>query len=480
MLGAAHGGPFIRLPAVEVPVMRSSVIASLSRVLIPGLVVLFGATACQSTPSITKGPQGAHVPASAGGPQRPANPAASAAVASAAVASAPAAPAAAASAAVAASQAVATPTAPPSEPVAAPTGLALAGRDGRDAYGYPTRYVDKAALRGLLEARRFAELTRSFEAFQVRFEADHRYEYWPTDASDAFGSGEPGLLPLLNAWVAATPASFAPHLARGSYWQMVGNRRRGVKWAADTSEGEFAGMHDANVLAHRDLARALELRPKLVAAYRVQMILLYGDADARMRRTRDAALAICPECFCIRCQYIMTQVPRWGGSYAAMAAYARESERLPNRKLRLLKGLIDQDQANMLHLNRRYAEALTVINRACALGDYSKFLLQRAQTYRRLNRLDEALKDLDRGLAVRPTDELLTFERAKVHSLAGHCELAASDLAAGLRLDPENPFGRATRDIVVPALAREAAEARLAGRRADADRLRTLMAQLER
>ena len=359
-----------------------------------------------------------------------------------------------------------------------PTALALAGNEGRDSYGYPTQYVDKAGLRSLLLHKRYADLTRNLETFQARFEADNSYEYWPTDAADAFGSSEPQLLPFLNEWVIASPDSFAPYLARGTYWQNVARTSRGVKWAPDTSEEELAGMRDAHGLSRKDLARSLQLRPKLMAAQWVQMATLYGEAEDARRRTLDAALASCPRCYLIRAAYMSTLVPRWGGSYEAMAAFARESEQVPNPKMRLLKGYVDQDQANMLHISRRYAEALVAIERACALGDHPRFLKQRGQAYRRLNQLDKAMQDFDRALELHPPDSDMILQRAKIHSLAQRWEPAARDLVAGLRIDPSSEFGLTTRGIVLPPLLNEATQAQQAGRRGDAVRLIELAAQL--
>lgn len=67
----------------------------------------------------------------------------------------------------------------------------LLGPEGADADGYPTRYVDRAALRSLLHAHRFKDLDRYIEELQAAFEADPRKEYWPIDAGEAFGSAEP-------------------------------------------------------------------------------------------------------------------------------------------------------------------------------------------------------------------------------------------------------------------------------------------------
>ena len=71
-----------------------------------------------------------------------------------------------------------------------PTALPLVGDDGTDGNGYPRRWVDRAALRSLLGAQRFSDLTRYFEELQSAFEKDPRKEYWIADAAAAFDGGE--------------------------------------------------------------------------------------------------------------------------------------------------------------------------------------------------------------------------------------------------------------------------------------------------
>jgi hypothetical protein len=56
-------------------------------------------------------------------------------------------------------------------PAPAASSLALAGAEGQDAFGYPTRYVERPALRGLLQRRKFKELNSQVERLQAEFDA---------------------------------------------------------------------------------------------------------------------------------------------------------------------------------------------------------------------------------------------------------------------------------------------------------------------
>ncbi len=162
----------------------------------------------------------------------------------------------------------------------------MVGEPGTDAYGYPLTTADKRGLVSLLRHRRYADLSGYVESFQADFEADFRKEYWPIDALDAFDTADPSLEPLLEEWAKEMPGSFAPHAARGMYFVAVGWSRRGTRWAAETSEAQFAQMRRYHTRARDNLQQALALRPKLVAAYR----RLIGIA---MAATSDPAPASC-------------------------------------------------------------------------------------------------------------------------------------------------------------------------------------------
>ncbi|MDF2694684.1 MAG: hypothetical protein K0S65_3067, partial [Labilithrix sp.] len=214
--------------------------------------------------------------------------------------------------------------APP--PRVADAGAPLAGPEGIDKDGFPTQHVDRVVLRGMLMRKEYAALTELFERFQRDFEGDNNRETWPMEAADAFDSAEDALNESLDAWVAATPSSFAPYLARGTHWASVGWARRGGRWAKDTPSEDFVAMRHAFELARPDLEKSVALRPKLVAAQRRLIYIGRAGGDGALAEGAiSSALAACPSCFRVRVAYIANTTPRWGGSYAMMETFARKS-----------------------------------------------------------------------------------------------------------------------------------------------------------
>ncbi|APR79166.1 GTP cyclohydrolase III (methanopterin) [Minicystis rosea] len=357
-------------------------------------------------------------------------------------------------------------------PVPLPTALPLLGPAGRNADGEQTQYVDRPALRSLLFHGAHADLTRYLEQLQAEFEADPRCEYWPIDAGDAFSSAEPGLLAKLDAWVAATPDSFAPYLARAAHWRAVAQARRGADWALSTPGADFSAMRDAVVRGLADTERALALRPKLVAARRLQILMAGLDGDRGLTREAvDKAIAVCPTCFQVRVAYIYSLTPRWGGSHGAMDAFARAAVDPSRPRLRLLTGYADLDRARTLRGQRQLGAARAALEPALALGEHWDFLLERAAIELADNKIEAALDALDRAAALRPGSPFVLGDRARARAKAKRWEDAASDLLAVLRVDPTDSDARSVHGLVVENLARAAWEHHRADHRDDAARV---------
>lgn len=362
-------------------------------------------------------------------------------------------------------------------PAPAPDSLPLVGPDGVDTDGYPLRFVDPAGLRSLLFHRRFLDLTRYFEAYQEKFEADPRYEYWPTGAADTFDSAEPELIPLLDEWCNASPGSFAPFLARGAHGVAVGWAMRGGAWAADTPDEDFDAMSRALKKAAKDLDRARSLRPRLIAAqrYLFNIQMLEGRSP---RRVFEDSIRICPTCFRFRIAYINSLEPRWGGSHAAMREFAEAAGTFGNPKLKLLAGYVDLDKAHDAKNAGRLDEALKAIERACAIGEHWPFLTMRAEIQAERGDLQAAAADADRAVAIRPGESSVLFTRTEVHLLAKRFESAAADYLAGVRIKPTHSDARRLHLSVVKGVVHEAWSYHTAGRRADALRCIDLASEL--
>jgi tetratricopeptide (TPR) repeat protein len=350
-----------------------------------------------------------------------------------------------------------------------PTGLPLLGPDGTDADGYPKRYVDRVALRSLLHFHKFADLTAYFEQLQTAFEADPRKEYWPIDAGEAFSTSEPEIVPDLDAWVAATPQSFAPYFARGSHYVASLWAKRGEKSLRNTPAQDLSAMSATGGPAFADLDRALALRPGLVAAMRQEILGAQplGDHE-RISRYQKEAIRACPSCFQVRAAVAAFMIPRWGQTYAALHAFAAKAPRNLNPRFATLDGFEDQDLGDLAWTAGRLDDALAAFDRAVARAPYHAFVLARAKLLEQLKRYDEAAETIERGLAYRPMHPDLVTERAAVHYYKKEHLAGGRDMLASLRMDPTEERMKSWLPYALSGVIYEAHQLEQAGKHAEA------------
>ncbi len=358
-----------------------------------------------------------------------------------------------------------------------PTELPLLGDEGLDADGYPRRFVDGVGLRAALHGRRFEALTRWIEELQAAFEQDPRREYAAVDSVEAFGSAEEELRPLLDAWVAASPASFAPLAARGHHLRALGFARRGERALIETPEADLAAMRDAHAAARVDLEGALVLAPRSIGAHRGLLAIARageGEVEARL----GVSLQSFPTSFLVRVSALQALQPRWGGSVEAMLRVVKEAPVDRNPRLRLLRGYVELDRAMTLDRAGRLPEALAAVEAACAIGEHWEFLMRRGYLLRRAERAEAGLPDLDRAVRLRPNHPSPRVQRAHTLRALKRYEEAGRELLAALRLEPTASGVAKLHAEIVQGLLFVATGARKEGRAQDQARVIALASEL--
>jgi|GEM_PF-751130 len=337
-----------------------------------------------------------------------------------------------------------------------PDKLPLIERAGKDAYGYPLSYVDRAALRSLLGRGKYEVLSKYLEQFEADAEADFHNEYRIHDAVDAFETPEPALDASLDAWIAATPASFAPWVARGAHRFALGFAQRGVERADKTDADNFKGMEAAFALAFGDLEHALRLNPRLMPAYRNQIRIAFVGSQhtAELHAMCNRAFEICPACFQPRATQQNALEPRWRGSYERMARAAKAADQRLNPRFVQLPGYELIDRAAVAASEKDDKGALAFAQRAVALGDNVDFLLRLSRTLATLGDSAGSLKAISHALELRPQRADLLIFRAYVYTRADlrDYEAAYRDMLLALRLDPTSPKGSSTLRTVAQGL----------------------------
>lgn len=331
----------------------------------------------------------------------------------------------------------------------APSLLLTVDETPKEDFGYPTQTIDKLAVRRLLQARSYDALDQVLAAYADSVLRDHRVEYRLFDAYAAFAVAVPALEPLLTEWVKQRPTSAAARLARANFFKASGWNARGFRYSGETSDQQFARMGNFFRLAVADLDAALRLAPKSVVAYRQLIDLSSSQRDrTASRRFLDQALKLQPNSFVLRMAHMNNLLPRWGGSYDAMARFAEESApyAVRNPRINALKGFVDWDKGRISNAAGKKGDAIEAYQRALQFGNLWLFRYDRGRFNYRSDNEEQALEDLNSALQQVPQNADALNERSSVsyelgrhalgHAQASYYSQAFRDIELAAALDP--------------------------------------------
>jgi tetratricopeptide (TPR) repeat protein len=331
----------------------------------------------------------------------------------------------------------------------APSLLLTVDEIPKEDFGYPTQTIDKLAVRRLLQAKSYDALDQVLAAYADSVLRDHRVEYRLFDAYAAFAIAVPSLEPLLTEWVKQRPTSAAARLARANFFKASGWNARGFRYSGETSDQQFARMGNFFRLSVTDLEAALHLAPNSVVAYRQLIDLSSSQRDrTASRRFLDQALKLQPNSFVLRMAHMNNLLPRWGGSYDAMARFAEESApyALRNPRINALKGFVDWDKGRVFNAAGRNGDAIEAYQRALQFGNLWLFRYHRGRFNYRADHEEEALEDFDSVLQQIPQDADALNERSSVayelgrkalgDAKASYYSQAFRDIELAAALDP--------------------------------------------
>jgi tetratricopeptide (TPR) repeat protein len=266
--------------------------------------------------------------------------------------------------------------------------------------------ADKLAILQMLRGRKFQDLDERLKSYQQAFEKDPLAEPNVILAFDAFSCPDPSLGALLDEWVKLSPQSYAAQMARAKYLFEAGWRARGDGFVSGTTSQQLAKMGAYFNQGAPAAIAAIKLNPKLSIAYANLILAVRSGSDDKTEQTiLLSGLKQVPDSFAIRAAHMDALLPRWGGSYEQMAAFAEESQAYvkQNPRMRFFNGFVDWDRGRAFYADGKYAQAIDLYNRAVDEGgDDSRFYESRAGAYLQLEMYDDALEDANRANQLRP------------------------------------------------------------------------------
>ncbi|MEW6412737.1 MAG: hypothetical protein AB1483_09730 [Candidatus Zixiibacteriota bacterium] len=259
-------------------------------------------------------------------------------------------------------------------------------------------------IKHLLETGDFARVEEVLEGALQSYQENPQREAHLRGAYDLFCPAAGFDIELLNRWVDSTD-SYAAYAARGTFLAQLAGSARGHQYIQYTAKENLETMADLAAEAGKDLLVAVEKKTSLVSAYAWLVILAkMTPMPYTAREMLDRALEQDKKTFYVRLQYMNSLLPRWGGSYEAMASFAMESIEYAelNPRLWILQGEIFADLAGYEWEDGNYNRSAEFYTMAMEFGETVRWLSYRAGCYVKLNRLKEALSDFERVLYYEP------------------------------------------------------------------------------
>jgi tetratricopeptide (TPR) repeat protein len=167
--------------------------------------------------------------------------------------------------------------------------------------------------------------------------------------------------------------------------------------------------------ARRDIAAALEMNPRLPAAYGLLIGIAQSSGDEReAREFLRRAIAILPTTMLNRAAFMMVLLPRWGGSFEAMKSFADEcdSVAITNPRLMALRGFINYERAETLLQADMLEEAWAELEKGIQFGELAALRELRGQVAMRRGRALTAVEEYDRALRLTPNDADILYARS--------------------------------------------------------------------
>ncbi len=210
----------------------------------------------------------------------------------------------------------------------------------------------------------------------------------------------------LDLWVAQTQ-SYMAYAARGAYKTTAGYWKRGGKNINETPQDKIDKMQRLHEEAAIDLEVAISKNPEFMPAYEELIkIARASTMTFTARQILERAESHDNRTFSVRYEYMMSLLPKWGGTYEEMSKYAQQAIKYVNLNplLWTLQGEVSADVADDLWREGNYQSAVESYTAALKFGDRTRWLKQRATCYSKLGQMDLASADANKVLYYSPND----------------------------------------------------------------------------
>ena len=221
---------------------------------------------------------------------------------------------------------------------------------------------------------------------------------------DLFFPGNSVVPKYVDAWVETTGSDIA-YTARAYYLLSQASSARGGDVISQVPREKLLEMQRNCDAAAEDFGKAVENNPGLAPAWvGLLRIAMMADMPFTVDEVFKEASRHNQRSFYLRQQYMLALEPRWGGSYEAMATFARQcaNEVHLNPRFWSILGTGYADRAGMFALNGDHKLAIEFYSKALEYGDKLDWLQYRSNSLMISGEYDRAMADAEKILQYSP------------------------------------------------------------------------------
>lgn len=245
------------------------------------------------------------------------------------------------------------------------------------------RLLDQPDGAAVLETRLSALLEAHFDDPEQR-DRIHEF-YWQLEADERSGR-------LATRWLRAAPDSPFALAAMGIQRARQGWEARGTAWRGKTDAHQIHRMEQHFVAAVAPLHDALDRQPRLGPACVALTEIGRMSADALQQQALAHCMEVDPHSYYVVSEMMMSALPKWGGSLAAIdrvEAYARKHlDRTPTLRVMFARAQMERLVAS----DSRDPEAYLAATRIAPHADVHAQASRHTQGWTRVVQLSQTLR----------------------------------------------------------------------------------------
>jgi tetratricopeptide (TPR) repeat protein len=244
---------------------------------------------------------------------------------------------------------------------------------------------DQAEIYSLLDDGNFEELEELISESTEQYFSRRISEFKPYQFFNYFHDYGPWIERVTLAWTSTNPQSAYAKLASAIFLKASAERIRGgrsIRQLGDASDRFRQLIGQSNRLVED----AIQIDPRLMPAYNLRIMNSLYESDAEALNWLQKGLAVDPDTYVLRSEYLNRLQPQWYGSTEAMDAFVNDSKPhvRNNPNMPLLNGRVLAVQGRSLWAMDKTREALVLFYKALALAPTNWLLKVAAEAEREL------------------------------------------------------------------------------------------------